>query len=144
MRVTPTILRRIEFYLRGNQRLNSFEECHSLSEAMSILEKTLSGEIEELEIRTDGALEKMPLPMDKNPLIKQKKPLELLREYIRTKITDSSGSFTRCKHELYFNPFRTRSTRTHYIEIVHGILPEKDSEPKIPYEGILIRFKTKG
>ena len=140
MRVDPQILRRIGFYILGNRRLCLSEEVNSIPEAMGILEKTLDGELKEkdIEIVRDGALKGIPLTLNKNC-----PPLDSIRDYIKEKIRETPGSFTSCKHEVYFNPFKRNSPKTHYIEITHGIIPEKAEEPRIPYEGIFFQFKTR-
>jgi len=139
MRVDATILRRIDFYRKGNQRLCALEKVHSLPEAINILKRTLTGEMEGLEVRTDGALLGIPVEINGDPL-------ESINAYLAKKMTVTPHSFVRGKHETYFNPFR-RGHKTHYIEIVHGIKsPEprygKKPEEETPYEGLFIQFKT--
>lgn len=137
MRIDATVIRQIYFYLKGNQRLGVYEEFHSLSEINNMLERILTKEIEGFEVQTDGALKGIPFIANKNS------PFGSLKDYIKEKISDTSSSFTYCKHEVYFNPFRTKSTRTHFIEITHGIKLKKDGETRIPYEGIFVQFETK-
>jgi len=137
MRPFPPWLREHIVDLFYHRKLAVFEKGTSLDHCLKALKETLvNDQVKTFWALPAGALEHFPLN------VRHGNYQEEVKAYLETHFGKGNPGFINYRYEGYTGPSMPRRGTLHFLAVTHKSAPD-DIDAIEPYEGLLLKFKTR-